>query len=155
VHELLQADSGGHIDTVVFNGVADTTDPGSGRRVRPCLVTLRTTRGVFEELDLAHVEPLACLKHLSAGVSKSPAELVPVRPVLEFNMVDPRFVAEGDALSELDQRPNLMGLTPPNSKPSSRTCSPRWAWKPARHARPVTEGLTASPGTRGRSSAAR
>jgi restriction system protein len=112
VHELLEADVGGHIDTVVFNGVVDTTDPGSGRRVRPCLVTLRTTRDVFGELDLAHVEPLACLKHLSAGVSKSPAELTPVRPVLEFDMVDPRFVTESDALSELDQRPNLMDLSP-------------------------------------------
>jgi restriction system protein len=112
VHELLEADTGGHVDTVVFNGVVDTTDPGSGRRVRPCLVTVRTTRDAFSELDLDHVEPLACLKHLSAGVSKSPAELVPVRPVLEFNMVDPRFVAESDALSELDQRPNLMELSP-------------------------------------------
>jgi restriction system protein len=112
VNELLTADAGGHIDTVVFNGVVDTTDPGSGRRVRPCLVTLRTTRDVFGQLDLAHVEPLACLKHLSAGVSKNPSELVPVRPVLEFNMADPRFVAESDALTGLDQRPNLMELTP-------------------------------------------
>ena len=112
VHELLEADPGEHIDTVVFNGVVDTTDLGSGRRVRPCLVTVRTTRDAFGELDLAHVEPLACLKHLSAGVSKSPSELVPVRPVLEFSMVDPRFVAESDALSELDQRPNLMDLSP-------------------------------------------
>jgi restriction system protein len=111
VHELFKNDLGPHIDTVVFNGVVDTTDPGSGRRIRPCLVTLRTTRDVFAELDLAHVEPLACLKHLSAGVSKSPAELLPVRPVLEFSMVDPRFVAESDALSGLDQRPNLMELT--------------------------------------------
>jgi restriction system protein len=105
-------DAGGHVDTVVFNGIVDTTDPGSGRRTRPCLVTVRTTRDTFNELDLAHVEPLACLKHLSAGVSKSPSELVPVRPVLEFSMVDPRFVAESDALSELDQRPNLMDLSP-------------------------------------------
>jgi restriction system protein len=112
VHELLQGDSGGHVDTVVFNGVVDTTDPGSGRRVHPCLVTVRTTRDTFRELDLAHVEPLACLKHLSAGVSKSPSELAPVRPVLEFSMVDPRFIAESDALSELDQRPNLMDLSP-------------------------------------------
>jgi restriction system protein len=112
VHELLEADAGGHIDTVVFNGVVDTTDPGSGRRMRPCLVTVRTTRDAFGELDLARVEPLACLKHLSAGVSKSPSELVPVRPVLEFSMVDPRFVSESDALSELDQRPNLMDLSP-------------------------------------------
>lgn len=112
LHELLEADAGGHVDTVVFNGIVDTTDPGSGRRTRPCLVTVRTTRDTFNELDLAHVEPLACLKHLSAGVSKSPSELVPVRPVLEFSMVDPRFVAESDALSELDQRPNLMDLSP-------------------------------------------
>jgi restriction system protein len=112
VRALLTSDKAAHIDTVVFNGHVDTTDPGSGRRIHPCLVTLRTTRETFNQLDLTHIEPLACLKHLSAGVSKSPAELAPVRPVLEFNMVDPRFVAESDALSELDQRPNLMELSP-------------------------------------------
>jgi restriction system protein len=111
VHELLSSDTAGRIDTIVFNGVVDTTDPGTGRRVRPCLVTLRTTRDIFSELGLAHVDALACLKHLSAAVSKNPGECVPVRPVLEFSMVDPRFVAESDALSELDQRPNLMELT--------------------------------------------
>jgi restriction system protein len=112
VHELFEADRGRHIDVIVFNGVRHTTDPGSGKRIRPCLVTLRTTRDNFAELDLEHVEPLACLRHLSAGVSKSPAELVPVRPVLEFDMVDPRFVAESDALGTLDKRPNLMELSP-------------------------------------------
>jgi restriction system protein len=112
IHELFEADAGGHIDTVVFNGVVETTDPGNGRRVRPCLVTLRTTRDVFRELNLAHVEPPACLRHLGAGVSKNPSELTPVRPVLEFSRVDPRFVAESDGLSALDQRPNLMELSP-------------------------------------------
>lgn len=112
VHELFEADRARNIDVVVFNGVLDTVDPGSGKSVRPCLITLRTTREAFLELDLARVDPLACLKHLSAGVSKSPAELVPVRPVLEFSMVDPRYVTESDALSLLDDRPNLMELSP-------------------------------------------
>jgi restriction system protein len=112
VHELFASDKAQHIDTMVFNGIVDTMDPGSGQPIRPCLVTVRTTRHSFEQLDLEHVEPLACLKHLSAGVSKNPAELLPVRPVVEFSMVDPRFVAETDALSELDQRPNLMELSP-------------------------------------------
>ncbi|MBB5791308.1 restriction endonuclease [Jiangella mangrovi] len=112
VHELFEADRGRHLDVVVLNGVLHTIDPGSGRPIKPCLVTLRTTRDTFGELDLGRVEPLACLKHLSAGVSKSPAELVPVRPVLEFDMVDPRFVAESDALALLDQRTNLMDLSP-------------------------------------------
>src|SRR5262249_31181807 len=51
-------------------------------------------------------------KTLSASVSSSPSELVPVRPVLEFSMTDPRFVEEADVLSTLDQRPNLMALSP-------------------------------------------
>jgi len=112
VHEIFQADRGQLVDVVVFNGMLSSVDPGTGQRVRPCLITLRTTRETFEVLDLANVEPMACLKHLSASVSRSPAELVPVRPVLEFSMVDPRFVAETDVLSDLDQRPNLMELTP-------------------------------------------
>lgn len=112
LHELFEADRGRHIDVVVFNGVLHTVDPGSGKPIKPCLVTVRTTRDSFGGLDLALVEPLACLRHLSAGVSKSPAELLPVRPVLEFDMVDPRFVAESDALVLLDERPNLMQLSP-------------------------------------------
>lgn len=112
LHEVFAADPARHIDTVVFNGVVDTVDPGSGQRVRPCVVTVRTTRDAFAQLDLGRVEPLACLRHLSASVSKSPAELVPVRPVVEFSMLDPRFVAESDALSVLDERPNLLELSP-------------------------------------------
>jgi restriction system protein len=112
VHELFEADRGGAVETLVFNGVVDSIDPRTGKNVRPCLVSLRTTRERFEELDLARVEPQACLRHLSASVSKSPTELAAVRPILEFDMVDTRFIEESDVLSGLDQRPNLMELTP-------------------------------------------
>ena len=112
IHELFEADRPGFIDTVVVNAYVDTIDPRNGQAIRPYLVTVRTDRDSFDALDLAHVEPLACLKTLNAGVSKSPAELVPIRPVLDFNMVDPRFVEEADVLSSLEQRPNLMELTP-------------------------------------------
>jgi len=36
----------------------------------------------------------------------------PVKPVLEFDMVDPRFVQEDDIISGLDNRTNLMHLNP-------------------------------------------
>jgi restriction system protein len=112
LHELFEADRGRHVDTVVFNGMVDTVDAATGQRIRPCLITVRTTRDVFDQLDLARVEPFACLKHLGAGVSKRPEELAPVRPVLEFDMVDPRFIEGTDVLGTLDQRPNLMELKP-------------------------------------------
>ncbi len=112
VDEIFEADRLGHIESVVLNGMVSTNDPATGREIRPCLVTLRTTRATFGELDLRRVDPAACLRHLGAGVSQSPSELAPVRPVLEFDMVDPRFVEETDVLGGLDQRPNLMDMTP-------------------------------------------
>ncbi|MCV7343081.1 restriction endonuclease [Mycolicibacterium rhodesiae] len=99
-------------DVAVFNGVVDTLDPRTGKPVRPCLISVRVTRETFDALDLVNVDPAACLKHLNAGVSRSPTELAPVRPVVEFSMVDPRFIAETDAMSGMDSRPNLMDLTP-------------------------------------------
>jgi restriction system protein len=112
LHELFEADRGEKIETVVLNGFVNTIAPATGKPVTPHLVTVRASRDRFLELDLAAVEPLACLKGLNASVSPNPAELVPVRPILEFNMVDRRFVEESDVLSTLDQRPNLMALSP-------------------------------------------
>lgn len=112
IHEVFEADRLEHIDTVVFNGYVDSVDKGTGQDIRTCVVTVRTTHDVFLQLDLSRVEPEACLKTLNASVSQKPEELAPVRPVLELNMVDPRFVEETDVLSTLDQRPNLMELKP-------------------------------------------
>lgn len=112
VRNALLADRAGHVETVVLNAMVTTSDPATGQTVHPCLLTVRTTRSTFMELDLSRVEPSACLRHLGAGVSRSPAELTPVRPVLEFDMVDPRFVTEEDVLGGLDTRPNLLEMTP-------------------------------------------
>lgn len=112
LREVFTADRWGYVETAVFNGHVDTINPGTGRPEHPCLVTVRTSRETFEALDLARVVPIACLKALNAGVSTSPADLCPVRPVLDLDMVDPRFIDQSDVLGALDQRPNLMELTP-------------------------------------------
>ena len=112
IHILFNADYAGHIETIVFNGHVDAINEATGHAVHPCLVTLRTTREVFSGIDLARVDPETCLKGLNAAVSKRPAELAPVKPVLEFDMVDPRFVQEEDIISGLDNRTNLMHLNP-------------------------------------------
>jgi restriction system protein len=112
LYELFTADRLGHIDIIVFNGYVASIDKGTGHSLRTCLVTVRTSRDTFMHLNLSQVDPPTCLKTLNASVSKSPTELAPVRPVMELNMVDPRFIEETDVLSSLDQRPNLMDLTP-------------------------------------------
>ena len=112
IHVLFNADYTDHLESIVFNGHVDAIDEATGHPVHPCLVTLRCTRGVFEQLDLSRIDSESCLKGLNASVSKRPTELAPVKPVLEFSMVDPRFVKEEDIISGLDNRTNLMDLDP-------------------------------------------
>jgi restriction system protein len=112
LHEVFRGDREEIVQVAALNAFVDTIDPSTGQPVKPHIASVRTTREQFDQLDLANVEPLACLKRLSATVSRSPAELVPIKPIVDIDMVDPRFVQEADVLSSLDQRPNLMELTP-------------------------------------------
>ncbi|MFZ2587089.1 MAG: hypothetical protein WAZ18_03030, partial [Alphaproteobacteria bacterium] len=112
LHEAFKVDEQKNIDSIALNAYVRTVDPATGKKIQPYLLSIRTTRDVFTDIDLSNVDPLQCLKRLSAEVSRNPAELQPVKPIVDFNMVDKRFVAEVDVLSELADRPNLMELTP-------------------------------------------
>lgn len=110
---LFGADSVQAVDSIVLNCYVDTISPETGQRVTPCLLTVRTTRDILAAHDLTKVDAIACLKHLNAEVSPKPHELKAVRPIVNFNMIDPRFIQKPDILGQLDQRPNLAVLTPP------------------------------------------
>ena len=111
-HEVFEADQKGHVDVVAFNGFVQTIDPATGKDIRPCLISVRTTRGEFDGLDLRRIDKRACLRNLGAVVSPRASEVQPVKPIVEFDMVDKRFVEQSDVLSDLESRPNLMDLDP-------------------------------------------
>jgi len=112
LYELYKADQLNHLEVITLSAVVEALEPSTGRNIEVCLVSVRTTRESFLALNLAKVEPIECLKGLKATVSPNPAERVPVRPVVDFNMIDPRFIEEIDVLASLEQRPNLMELSP-------------------------------------------
>ena len=110
--ELIESDQGNWIDVVTFNGLTSTTDPSTGRDIRPCLISARTSKEVFSDINLRRVDKKACLKNLGAQFSPRPDEMIAVKPVVTFDMVDNRFVQGSDVLSDLDTRPNIMDLSP-------------------------------------------
>lgn len=112
IHEAFLADVKEQVEVVAFNGFVETRDHATGRHAKPCLVSVRVCREEFMALDLDHVEELACLRRLGAELSPQPEDFLPVRPVIDFNMFDKRFVEEKDLIPELDSRPNLMDLNP-------------------------------------------
>jgi restriction system protein len=112
IHEVFEADQGNVIDLVIFNGFVETADPATGKDIKPFLISTRATKESFLEIELKRVEKKACLRNLGAQVSPNPDELQAVKPIVEFDMIDKRFVDQQDMLSELDNRPNLMDLNP-------------------------------------------
>ena len=112
IHVLFTADYAEHVDSIVFNGHVTGIDPTTGHAVHPCVITLHVTRDVFTELDLARVDPEACLNGLNASVSKDPSELMAVKPLLEFNLVDPGVVNEEHSPEDLVRRTNVLDLNP-------------------------------------------
>jgi len=112
LHEILEADQVKLIDLITFNGFVNSVDPATGKDIRPCLVSVRTTRESFLEINLTRIDKRACLRNLGAQVSPQPQAMQPVKPIVEFNMVDKRYVEQGDILSDLESRPNLMDLNP-------------------------------------------
>ena len=83
--------------------------------IRPPLISMRATRDKFGELVLSEprFNPVASITgHFHAAISLHPEELKPVDPVMPFSRADPRVVEAIDVISGLDQRPNLLDLTP-------------------------------------------
>jgi restriction system protein len=112
IDEIFKADRGNHVAALCFNGYINTIDPATGHDIQPHLISVRTTKQRFSEIDLARVDKRVCLKNLGAQVSRRPDEAQPVKPIVEFRMVDARFVDQTDLVSGLSPATNLMDLNP-------------------------------------------
>jgi restriction system protein len=112
LHEVFEADQGNHLAVVTLNGFVRTVDRATGKDITPMLISVRTTKESFGQLQLDRVDKQTCLRNLGAQVSPQPTDMIAVKPIVEFNMVDKRFVDQSDMLTGLDSRPNLMDLNP-------------------------------------------
>lgn len=112
IHEIYESDTAEAVQVVTFNGFVCAVDRATGKDIRPHLISVRATRTRFLEINLARVDRKVCLRNLGAQVSPRPGEVQPVKPIVEFEMVDRRFVQESDVLSDLESRPNIFDLDP-------------------------------------------
>lgn len=112
IHEVFEADQAACIETCCFNGYVHTVDPATGVDVQPHLISVRTTKEKFVAINLARVDKATCLRNLGAQVSRHATEAQAVKPIVEFDMADARFIDQADMVSGLSSAPNLMDLTP-------------------------------------------
>jgi restriction system protein len=103
--ELFQSDKMRYLNLIVFNGYVESIDKGTGKSVRACLVAVQTSRSIFADLNLRQVDPQICLIRLNASVSKSPSDLIPVRPISELHTGNSRF-QKPETVKRTEQSPS-------------------------------------------------
>lgn len=112
IYEVLKSDEANAISILSFNGYVVAENAVNGQMVSPTLISVLISKAEFENIKFDRIIPIECIKGLSALITTSPYELIAVKPMREYSMVDKRFVLEEDIISTLDKRPNLMDLDP-------------------------------------------
>lgn len=110
VHELFEADSVSAIDAVVFNGIVTAVDRTTGKPATACVLSLRSNRTEFLEINLAQVDPKACFKSLKGVGSSKLHGLSPVPPIMQLRREDGRFVSAYEVANTLDGSVNLAAM---------------------------------------------
>lgn len=110
VHELFEADTISALDAVVFNGIVTAVDRTTGKPVTSCVLSLRSGRAEFLEINLAQVDPKACFKSLKGVGSSKLHGLSPVAPIMQLRRDDGRFVSAYEVANTLDGSVNLAAM---------------------------------------------
>jgi len=110
MYELFRADSLDVLRSVVFNGWVRAIDRSTGTEVHSCVMSLEAGKDEFLAINLMHVEPKACFKKLKGVSASKLAELSPVKPLVQLNKDDKRFVEGYAVVDSLDDRTNLAAM---------------------------------------------
>ncbi|MGJ3203683.1 restriction endonuclease [Geobacillus stearothermophilus] len=107
IHEIFESVYIEHVDVVVFNGWVDYVDESTGQDSSSCIISVQTSRKEFEGINLARVDYKKCIQNLKGIFAGKLAFLTPVKPILDIDKEDNRFVESKDILSNLHSNQNL------------------------------------------------
>lgn len=95
---------------MVFNGWVNSIDKSTGQEVNACILSVQVAKGEFTQINLANVEPKACFKKMKGVSASKLINLSPVKPILQLNKEDKRFVSSYEVVAELDDSVNLAAM---------------------------------------------
>jgi len=95
------------LHSVVFNGWVTGVDQSTGNDFTSCVISIQASREAFQSINLERVNPKECIRSLKGIVAGPLAQLAPVRPIMELDTFDKRFVASREVLAGLNATDNL------------------------------------------------
>lgn len=107
LHQIFRNVYVSRLCSVVFNGWVTGINPATGKEFTSCILSVRAEREAFEAINLERVDPKLCIRSLKGIVAGPLAQLAPVRPIMELDTSDERFVESREILANLNATDNL------------------------------------------------
>ncbi|MBR2137440.1 MAG: restriction endonuclease [Alphaproteobacteria bacterium] len=110
VNAIYSGDVMKRIESVVVNGYIDTLDTSLGRQITLCTTSLLVSREAYNELNLELIDPKECFKRLKGLSTIQLPNKIPVKPIMQLNREDKRFVESYGVASNIDGQTNLASM---------------------------------------------
>jgi restriction system protein len=110
IHRIFREANSPALQSVVFNGWVTGVDRKTGNDFTSCMVSVQAPRATFQAFQLERVDPKECVRSLKGLIAGPLAQLAPVKPILDLNREDARFIASREILENLDETDNLAAM---------------------------------------------
>lgn len=107
IKEVFDISKNNKLESIVFNGWIEAIDKRTGNNFQSCIISLMVSRNKFEEINLAQVSLKDCILYLKGIFAGQLHQLAPVKPILDINRNDRRFIDSKEVLSEINEGINL------------------------------------------------
>jgi restriction system protein len=110
IHELFEADEANALESISFNGWVRAINRATGKEENNCIISLQVKKAKFLEIDLRNVEPKVCFRNLKGVAGSKLSSLTPIKPILQIDKNDKRFVDSYAVVDGLDNSTNLAAM---------------------------------------------
>lgn len=107
IQEMFESTNNELIEMIVFNGFVNVIDKSNGKEFTNCIISLQVNREEFEDIKLENIEPKECVKSLKGLFAGKLALLAPVKPIMNLDREDKRFIESKEILDNMGADNNL------------------------------------------------
>lgn len=106
-YQISQADVGDWFDLIAINVIQKWRDPATGNPLEGITASMQVVKKEILNLQLHHVDPKSCFRHLKGISTPSLERISPIRPIFVMNKNDRRIIENRDVAEGLETEANL------------------------------------------------
>jgi restriction system protein len=98
------------VTAFAVNGWVTYINRATGNQTTACIATLHCSIDELSKINMKAVDPKACFRSLKGIASPQVSSLTPVRPIMEIDRSDKRFVSSHEVMSVIREGTNIAAV---------------------------------------------